>query len=427
MSQSTFRILLIIGGGIAAYKSLELIRLLRQDGFKVSTILTAGGAEFIRPLSIATLSGDAVREDLFSLESEAGIDHIELSRKADLILIAPATANLLARMRAGLADDLASATLLASRPGSPPILAAPAMNPMMWLHPATQENCKTLEERGIEFIGPDSGDMACGETGAGRLIAPEVIVEHVYRRLGTHCENHPASNSLTETHPLLGRRILVTSGATREALDPVRFFSNHSSGKQGHAIAESLAQYGAEVCLISGSVQMPHPKQIRVESVISAQEMHDACMNHLAFGVDVAICVAAVADWRPVSVPDKKIKKTGAPPQIVFEETPDILRAIASHNQRPQLVIGFAAETSASNEADLISKAQDKRKRKGCDWIMANDVSPHSQIGHTVFGADKTRLIKITEEDTELWPQCTKKIAAKRMADEISKALTATL
>ncbi|WP_404382772.1 bifunctional phosphopantothenoylcysteine decarboxylase/phosphopantothenate--cysteine ligase CoaBC [Caenispirillum salinarum] len=398
------RILLIISGGIAAYKSLDLIRRLRDRGAAVRCILTKGGAQFVTPLSVAALSEEKVYQDLFSLTDEAEMGHIRLSREADLVLVAPGTADLMAKMAAGMADDLATTALLAT---DKPVLLAPAMNTFMWSHAATQANLRTLKSRGILTVGPNAGDLACGETGAGRMAeVPEIIaaVEEVFAK-----DDAPK--------PLAGRRALVTSGPTHEAIDPVRYIANRSSGKQGHAIAAALAALGAEVTLVSGPVALPDPAGVRVVKVESAREMLEACQG--ALPADIAVCAAAVADWR-VEAAGQKIKKTagGAAPALSFTENPDILATLsAAGPDRPALVVGFAAETE-----NVLDHAAAKRARKGCDWILANDVSPATGT----FGGDRNTLHLITGDGTEEWPTLDKTDAAARLADRIARALTAT-
>jgi phosphopantothenoylcysteine decarboxylase/phosphopantothenate--cysteine ligase len=396
----TKNILLIISGGIAAYKSLELIRLLRKDGAGMRCILTGGGEKFVTPLSVSALSENPVYTDLWSLKDESEMGHIRLSREADLIVIAPASANMLAKMAQGLAGDLASATLLAA---NKPILAAPAMNQMMWGNPATQANVKTLRERGINFIGPDSGDMACGETGAGRMSEPEAIFAAIVAHFGA-------------AQPLKGKRALVTSGPTYEPLDPVRFLGNRSSGKQGHAVAIALRDAGAEVTLISGPVALPDPKGMKVVHVETARQMFDACLavlNQSILPADIAVCSAAVSDWTPAQVSASKMKK-GAdrnPPEINLRENPDILGAISKAGpQRPALVVGFAAETG-----DLIEEAKGKRARKGCDWVVANDVS-----GNKVFGSDRNEVHVVSASGVEAWPEAGKDEVARRLVERIA-------
>jgi phosphopantothenoylcysteine decarboxylase/phosphopantothenate--cysteine ligase len=393
------RILLIIAGGIAAYKSLELIRRLRQQGAAVRCVMTAAAHQFVTPLSVASLSEDKVYGDLFSLTDESEMGHIRLSREADLVVVAPATADLIARMAAGLADDLAAATLLAC---DKPVLIAPAMNAMMWAHPATQANLATLAARGVRQVGPGAGELACGEVGAGRMAEPAEILAAIER-------------CVTPDQRLAGRRALVTSGPTREAIDPVRYLSNHSSGKQGHAIAAALAALGAETVLVSGPTQEATPAGVRLVAVESAADMLGAC--EAALPADVAVMAAAVSDWR-VEAAAQKLKKDGkGPPLLRLVENPDILATIAHrHNDRPALVIGFAAETE-----NVLANAREKRLRKGCDWILANDVAP----GTGTFGGDHNRIHLIDADVVEDWPVLTKREVAERLADRIAAALGA--
>jgi phosphopantothenoylcysteine decarboxylase/phosphopantothenate--cysteine ligase len=392
------RILLIVAGGIAAYKSLELVRRLRERGAAVRAVLTAGGAQFVTPLALASLTEDKVYQDLFSLTDESEMGHIELSRAADLLLVAPATADLMAKMANGLADDLASTALLAT---DKPVLLAPAMNLRMWLHPATQENLHKLETRGALRVGPNEGDMACGEYGPGRMAEPLEIVAAIE----AHFEGRG---------PLKGRRALVTSGPTFEPIDPVRFIGNRSSGKQGHAIAAALAHLGAAATLVTGPTAERDPLGVSVVHVERAREMLDACLA--ALPVEVAVCAAAVSDWRPAEIAEKKIKKDGGkPPALDLVENPDIL-ATLSHvdNRRPRLVIGFAAETDA-----LLAHAEAKRRRKGCDWILANDVS----AGSGTFGGEANTVHLVTAEGIEHWPRLGKAEVAERLALRIAAAL----
>jgi phosphopantothenoylcysteine decarboxylase/phosphopantothenate--cysteine ligase len=391
------KVLLIVGGGIAAYKSLELIRLLRKRGVEVRVVLTVAGARFVTPLSLAALSENAVREDLFSLTDEMEMGHIALSRWADLLVVAPATADLIAKAAQGRADDLASTALLAT---DKPVLMAPAMNVRMWSHPATVRNLAQLRADGVEFVGPDEGEMACGEFGPGRLAEPEVIAEAVMSRLqGTHGLR------------LDGRRVLVTAGATQEPLDPVRYLSNLSSGRQGYAIAEALARRGAEVALISGPSDLPAPAGVERVSVRTAQEMLAACQGLLP--VEAAVLVAAVADWRPARYSDEKLKDKGLA-SLELAPNPDILASLAAPGpQRPKLVVGFAAETQ-----DLERNARAKLQSKGCDWIVANDVS---QPG--VMGGGENAVLLVTGEDAEAWPRMSKRDVADRLAERIARAL----
>jgi phosphopantothenoylcysteine decarboxylase / phosphopantothenate---cysteine ligase len=394
------RILLIIAGGIAAYKSLELIRRLRDRGAAVRCVMTKASAEFVTPLSVSALSEDKVYSDLFSLTDESEMGHIRLSREADLLVVAPATADLMARMAAGMANDLAATTLLAS---DKPILIAPAMNVMMWGHPATQANLETLAARGVRRVGPNSGYLADGEVGAGRMAEPMQILAAI-------------EQCLTDDHRLAGRRALVTSGPTREAIDPVRYLSNHSSGKQGHAIAAALAALGAETILVSGPTQEPTPSGVRLVPIESARDMLAATEAHLP--VDVAVMAAAVADWRVETVAEQKLKKNGkGPPALRLAENPDILATIAARrNDRPTLVIGFAAETE-----NVVANAVAKRQRKGCDWILANDVSP----GTGTFGGDRNTIHLVDANGVEDWPILTKQEVATRLADRIATTLAA--
>jgi len=392
------RILLIIAGGIAAYKSLELIRRLRDRGAAVRCVMTKAAEQFVTPLSVASLSEDKVYGDLFSLTDESEMGHIRLSREADLLVVAPATAGLLARMAAGMADDLAATTLLAS---DKPILVAPAMNALMWAHPATQANIATLAARGVRRVGPNAGDLACGEVGSGRMAEPMEIVAAIEK-------------CLVADQRLAGRRALVTSGPTREAIDPVRYLSNHSSGKQGHAIAAALAALGAETILVSGPTQEPTPPGVKLVPIESAAEMLAAAEANLP--VDVAVMAAAVSDWRVETVASQKLKKNGkGPPTLKLAENPDILATIAHRgNDRPGLVVGFAAETE-----NVVANAKAKRVKKGCDWILANDVSP----GTGTFGGDSNTIHLVSAEAVEDWPPMTKQDVAARLADRIAAAL----
>jgi phosphopantothenoylcysteine decarboxylase/phosphopantothenate--cysteine ligase len=392
------RILLIISGGIAAYKSLELIRRLRERGAAVRCIMTAAAQQFVTPLSVASLSEDKVYTDLWSLTDESEMGHIHLSREADLVVVAPASADLIARMAVGLADDLATTALLAS---DKPVVIAPTMNLMMWAHPATQANLAMLEARGIERVGPAAGDLACGEVGSGRMAEPLEIIAAIER-------------VLLGDRRLAGKRALVTSGPTREPIDPVRYISNHSSGKQGHAIAAALAALGADTVLVSGPTQEPAPAGVRVTPVETAAQMLAAC--EAALPADVAIMAAAVADWRVETAGQRKLKKDGSgPPVLRLAENPDVLASIAQRrNDRPTLVIGFAAETE-----DVVENARRKRLRKRCDWILANDVSP----GTGTLGGDRNTIHLIDAEGIENWPVMTKREVATRLAERIAKHL----
>ncbi|HMR32302.1 MAG TPA: bifunctional phosphopantothenoylcysteine decarboxylase/phosphopantothenate--cysteine ligase CoaBC [Geminicoccaceae bacterium] len=394
------RLLLVIGGGIAAYKCLELIRRGRERGLAFRCVMTAAAAQFVTPLSVASLAGDKVYGELFSLTDEAEMGHIRLSREADLVVVAPATADLMAKMANGLADDLASTLLLAT---DKPVLAAPAMNPLMWNHPATRRNVERLRADGIRFVGPNPGDMACGEVGAGRMAEPAEILAAIEAMLAGGDQ------------PLRGRRALVTSGPTREAIDPVRYLSNHSSGKQGHAIAAALVAAGAEVTLVAGPVELADPPGVRTVRVESARDMRRAC--EAALPVDMAVFAAAVADWRPAGVAGQKIKKGhDEAPVLRLVENPDILREVAGHpSARPRLVVGFAAETE-----HVEAHARAKLARKGCDWILANDVGP----GTGTFGGDSNRLLLIRRDGAaEAWPLTSKAEAARRLVAAMAREL----
>ena len=393
------RLLLIVGGGIAAYKSLELVRLARKAGLAVRPVLTAAGAQFVTPLSLSALAEDKVYSDLFSLTDEAEMGHIELSRQADLLVVAPATADLMARAANGLASDLASTVLLAT---DKPVLMAPAMNVRMWGHPATRRNLATLKADGVMFVGPDEGPMACGEYGEGRMAEPAAILAAIEAALG-----------LGASRPLAGRRALVTAGPTAEAIDPVRVITNRSSGKQGFAIAGALAALGAEVTLVAGPVAQPTPPGVRRVDVESAREMLAAC--EAALPADLAVCVAAVADWRPERLGSRKIKKgDGGPPPIALVENPDILASLAKGARRPRLVVGFAAETN-----DVEAHARAKLDKKGCDWIVANDVSLPG-----VMGGDENAVAIISRAGVERWAQLPKGEVARKLAERIAEELS---
>ncbi|MEQ9125325.1 MAG: bifunctional phosphopantothenoylcysteine decarboxylase/phosphopantothenate--cysteine ligase CoaBC [Alphaproteobacteria bacterium] len=395
------RILLIIAGGVAAYRSLELIRRLRERGARVRCVLTKGGAQFVTPLAVAALSEEKVYQDLFSLTDESEMGHIRLSREADLVVVAPASADLMAKMANGHADDLASTALLAT---DKPVLIAPTMNVRMWEHPAVRRNVETLEAMGVARIGPGSGALACGETGSGRMAEPMEIVAAIETLLA------PAPAVGARPKPLAGRRALVTSGPTWEPIDPVRFIANRSSGKQGHAIAAALAALGAEVTLVSGPVNLAAPEGVTVRSIVTARDMLEACET--ALPVDVAVFAAAVADWRVEGESAQKIKKSGAPPTLKMAENPDILKTIAhAGDRRPALVVGFAAETE-----NLIQNAQAKLDRKGCDWVMANDVS----AAEGVFGGDANTIHLVSRAGVETWPKMDKAAAAERLAERIA-------
>ena len=392
------RILLIVGGGIAAYKSLELVRLLRKAGIAVRPILTRAGAEFVTPLSLAALCEDKVYSELFSLTDEAEMGHIELSRSADLVVVAPATADLMAKAAHGLAGDIAATTLLAT---DKPVLMAPAMNVRMWEHPATRRNLATLKGDGVAFVGPGEGAMACGEFGFGRMAEPEAILAAIQAALAG-----PAAR------PLAGRRAIVTAGPTAEPIDPVRLLTNRSSGKQGFSIAQALAELGAEVTLVAGPVAVPTPPGVRRVDVETARERLAAC--EAALPADIAVCVAAVSDWRPESIAGAKMKKgAGGPPAISLVENPDILATLSRSPRRPRLVVGFAAETN-----DVEDYAQAKLARKGCDWIVANDVS----IAGTMGGDDNAVSI-VTAEGVERWERTAKSEVARKLAARMASAL----
>jgi phosphopantothenoylcysteine decarboxylase/phosphopantothenate--cysteine ligase len=393
-------VLLIVGGGIAAYKALELIRLLRKAEVAVRVILTRAGAQFVTPLSLSALSEDQVYQDLWSLTDEAEMGHIELSRSADLVVVVPATADLMAKAACGLANDLASTTLLAT---DKPVLMAPAMNVRMWTHPATQRNLVTLKQDGVRFVGPDEGAMACGEFGFGRLAEPDVILAATLDALS------PAETS----KPLAGRRALVTAGPTLEPLDPVRILTNRSSGRQGYAIAAALAELGAEVTLVSGPTALEAPIGVKRVEIETAREMLEACQSGLP--VDVAVLTAAVADWRPERVSAQKQKKSGAAPApIHLVENPDILAALSAPGpSRPTLVIGFAAETE-----QVEAHATAKLDRKGCDWIVANDVTAPG-----VMGGAENEVMVIDRTGVERWTRATKAAVATRLAQRIARTL----
>ncbi len=392
------RVLLIIGGGIAAYKCLELVRLLRKADIAVRCILTKAGEAFVTPLSLAALSEDKVFQDLFSLTDEAEMGHIQLSRSADLVVVAPATADLMARAAQGLANDLATTTLLAT---DKPVLMAPAMNVRMWNHPATQRNRATLASDGIAFVGPDDGAMACGEFGPGRMAEPEAIFQAILAQLNPGL-------------PLKGKKILVTAGPTAEPIDPVRLLTNRSSGKQGFAIAEALAELGAEVTLVAGPVHLPTPKGVKRVDIETAVQMQAVCLA--ALPLDAAICVAAVADWRPAMEGQQKIKKgAGGPPSLKLVENPDILAGLAKPSPaRPELVIGFAAETQ-----DVEAHAQAKLTKKGCDWIIANDVTEPGTMG-----GDNNAVLIITKDGVDRSGRLAKTEIAQMIAEKIAAHLT---
>ena len=392
------RVLLIIGGGIAAYKCLDLIRRLRAEGDTVVPVLTRAATEFVTPLSVAALAGVKAHTDLFDLKDEAEMGHIQLSRDADLLVVAPATADLMAKMAGGHADDLASTLLMAT---DKPVLIAPAMNVRMWQHPATQRNLATLRADGVRVVGPDVGLMACGESGPGRLAEVEAILHAIH-------EERAAT-------PLQGKHILVTSGPTHEPIDPVRYIANRSSGAQGTAIAAALRDLGAKVSFVTGPAEVPPPAGVEVIRVQTAREMRAAALA--ALPADAAVMAAAVADWRVANAGASKIKKDGSGrlPLLEFAENPDILAEVSRLPEgRPRLVVGFAAETD-----DVIAHAQAKRARKGCDWIVANDVRPETGI----MGGAANQVTLISEAGAEEWPRLPKDEVARRLAQRIAEAL----
>lgn len=394
------RIHLIIGGGIAAFKMAELIRLLRREGAAVTPVLTEAAKQFVTPLTISTLAGEAVHDALFDLTREAEIGHIQMSRAADLLVVAPASADLLAKMAAGLANDLASTLLLAT---DKRVLAVPAMNVRMWLHPATQRNVATLMADGVTFAGPVDGDMACGEHGPGRMIEPEQILAAIRLQLGAG--------------PLAGRHVLVTSGPTHEPIDPVRYIANRSSGAQGTAIAAALRDLGARVTFVTGPAEVAPPAGVQVVAVETARQMLDAV--RAALPADAAVFAAAVADWRVANAAGHKMKKDGSGilPALEFAENPDILATVSQLSEgRPPLVVGFAAETD-----DVLRHATEKRARKGCDWIVANDVSPATGI----MGGRENAVTIIDAHGAESWPRMDKTEVATRLAARIATALDA--
>jgi phosphopantothenoylcysteine decarboxylase/phosphopantothenate--cysteine ligase len=395
------RILLIVAGGIAAFKSLELVRLLRRQGAAVRAVLTEAGEQFVTPLSLQALTEDKVYRDMFSLTDASEMGHIQLSRQADLLVVAPATANLMARMAQGMADDLASTVLLAT---DKPMLIAPAMNVRMWHHPATQANLRILQSRGVLTVGPNEGAMACNEYGLGRMAEPQEIAAAI-------------EAALSGEKPLAGRRALITSGPTREPIDPVRYISNHSSGKQGHAIARALARLGADTTLVSGPTVQLDPPGVKVVHVETAEQMLAGCLA--ALPADVAVCAAAVADWRVAKLANNKLKKTpGAPPPAIeLAANPDILDTLAQRGaRRPALVIGFAAETE-----NVVANAQAKRARKDCDWIVANDVSAATGT----FGGDRNTVHLVSDAGVEDWPTLAKDEVAERLAARIASHFAA--
>ncbi|MGH1413906.1 MAG: bifunctional phosphopantothenoylcysteine decarboxylase/phosphopantothenate--cysteine ligase CoaBC [Pelagimonas sp.] len=391
------RILLVIGGGIAAYKCLDLIRRLRERGASVTPVMTRAAEQFVTPLSVSALAGEEVHRDLFDLTKEAEMGHIQLSRVADLVLVAPATADLMGKMAGGLASDLATTLLMAT---DTPVMIAPAMNVRMWDHPATQRNLATLLADGVTVVGPNEGDMACGEYGPGRMSEPLEIVA--------------AIQAVFADGPLKGRKVLVTSGPTHEPIDPVRYIANRSSGSQGTAIANALRALGAEVIFVTGPAEAPRPTGVQIVEVETAREMREAALA--ALPVDAGVFAAAVADWRVASASNSKIKKTkGGLPVLEFAENPDILAEISQMTEgRPGLVVGFAAETD-----DVVANATSKRQRKGCDWIVANDVSPETGI----MGGSENAVVLISKEGSEDWPRMGKDEVARALADRIAAVL----
>lgn len=416
----TKRILLIVSGGIAAYKALELVRLLKRQGIAVRAVMTQSATEFVTPLSMGVMTEDQVYGDMFDLKEEREIGHIQLSRQADLVVICPATANILAKMAAGIADDLATTILLAT---DKPVLAVPAMNVRMWQHSATQRNLAQLRADGVTIMEPDSGAMACGEYGPGRLPEPPAIAERICAMLGHSFDSALTAGRAPTTleaqpdfadfahRPLFGKRILVTAGPTHEAIDPVRYIANRSSGRQGFAIATAAAEMGAEVTLVAGPVHLVTPPGVIRIDVETALEMQAEVEK--ALPTDVAIMVAAVADWRAAEAPDQKIKKDGkAIPPLTLTENPDILASLAQHKNRPGLLIGFAAETEK-----IVEHAQAKLAKKGCDWIVANDVS-----GDVMGGANNAFHI-VTRDGVESWPDSPKDVIARKLMERVANAL----
>lgn len=391
-------VLLVIGGGIAAYKTHELVRLLKTRGAAVRIILTKAAEQFVTPLSLASISGEKVYTSLFSLTDEVEMGHIQLSRAADLLVVAPATADLIAKMASGLADDLASTALLAT---DKPVLIAPAMNVRMWRHPATVRNVETLKRDGLVLAGPNDGEMACGEFGPGRMAEPNEILAAIIEMLKPKAQ------------PLAGKKVVITAGPTREPIDPVRFISNHSSGKQGYAIARAAVELGAETILVSGPVSLPIPPGVQMMPVETAQEMLEVCQGEMP--ADIAIFTAAVADWRVAAEAREKIKKTGnAPPSLPLTENPDILATISRDSKRPRIVVGFAAETERVREY-----AAEKLRKKGCDLIVANDVGR----GSDVFGGDRNTVHLVSPAGVEDWPNMSKDEVAQKLMERLAQML----
>ena len=404
-SLSGKRILLIIGGGIAAYKVLDLIRRLKERGAQVRPVMTESAQAFITPLSVGALAADHVYTDLFSREDEQDVGHIRLARDADLIVVAPATADRMAQMVAGLGGDLAAAILLARKV---PVLIAPAMNPAMWNNPATQRNVKVLHQDGVHFIGPERGEMAeKGEAGTGRMSEPLQIVAKIEQLLLP-----------VQSLPLAGKKIIITSGPTHEPIDPVRYIANRSSGKQGHAIAAALARLGADVRLVAGPVTIPDPQGVKTIHVETARQMRDAVEAQLP--ADAAVMVAAVADWRTANAADQKIKKQAgeAAPSLQMVENPDILATIGHHAQRPRLVVGFAAETQ-----NVVENARKKLDKKGANWIVANNVS-FAEDGSSVMGGDHNQVLLVSRDGVDEWPLLDKDEVALRLAEKIAASLS---
>lgn len=410
----TKRILLIVSGGIAAYKSLELVRLLRKRGIAVRAVLTESASKFVTPLSLGVLTEDHVYGDMFDLKEEREIGHIQLSRQADLVVVAPATANILAKMANGIADDLATTLLLAT---DKPVLAVPAMNVRMWHHAATRRNVARLCEDGVQVMEPDNGEMACGEFGKGRLPDPEAIAAEVARLLALPLPADPLARQPDfegTALPLEGRHVLITAGPTHEPIDPVRYIANRSSGKQGFAIAAAAARAGARVTLVAGPVHLPTPAGVERVDVETAREMLAAV--EAALPADAAIMVAAVADWRTADAVDQKLKKDGSgkPAPLALVENPDILATLGKHPRRPALLVGFAAETEK-----ITDHAQDKLTRKGADWIVANDVSGD------VMGGDSNRVHVVSRQGVESWEDLPKDAVATRLIEKVAHALSA--
>ena len=409
------RIVLIISGGIAAYRALETARQLQKRGASVTGVMTESAKQFITPLSLAALTGEKCYDNLFSLTDEAEMGHIQIARSADLVLVVPATANFMARANAGIADDLATTILLAT---TAKVVMAPAMNPAMWGHPATRNNFASLADRGVHMIGPDSGDTACGEEGEGRMSEPSFIADAAMKLVGALSTNHLSGNIVRKkgrAGALVGKRVIITSGPTIEPIDKVRFISNRSSGKQGHAIAAALAGRGANVTLVSGPVNEAPPGHVKLVPVTTATEMLSACTNAIAGQpTDIAICAAAVSDWRVKSAASRKLKKpndSNATMLLELSQNPDILANLSTSENRPKLVIGFAAETE-----NLLENARTKRRRKGCDWIIANQVGGDDD---PIFGSTTNKALMITERNVETWPKMRKTELAEKLADRI--------